>query len=343
MKAALLAAIRTIEIVDYPDPAPAPGKVVVRVRASSICGSDLSGYRGVNPRDAIPTILGHEIAGEIVAIGDGVPASRLGARVCVEPNVCCGRCPQCLAGLPNICPTYKVLGQDLEVPGGLAEFVAVNADQVHDLPDNVTAAEGALVQPLAISYHGVVDRAGVREGERVLVLGAGPIGLGALMLCRERGARVIVADVVDDRLQLAERLGANVALRSDARDFRDRVMEATGGRGADVTFEAVGGGQQETLAAAVDATGIRGRIVILGSFDKPPVPVPAYRFKNLEMTLLGSHGHPAAFAPTLALVAKGALPVRELITHTLPLSAADHAMQLLDSRRDGVMKVILEP
>ena len=226
--------------------------------------------------------------------------------------------------------------------GGLADLVAVAADQVLEIPDTLTAAEAAIVQPLAISYHGI-DRVGVCEGEHVLVLGSGPIGLGALLLARDLGAHVIVADIVDERLAVALRLGAEAALRFDAPDFRDRVLEATGGKGADVVIEAVGGAQQETIAQAIALAAIRGRICVMGSFAKPPVPFPAYDFKNRELTITGSHGHPAAMVPTLALVAAGRLAPRQLITHTMPLRDVERAFQVLDTRSEGVIKVVLEP
>lgn len=342
MKAAMLQSPGVIEVVDYPEPTAGEGKVLVRVAAASICGSDIGAYRGYNARFAFPTILGHEIAGTIVEVGPGVDRGRIGSRVIVEPNVCCGTCPRCKAGLPNICPDYKVLGQNLQVQGGLAELVAVNANQVFDLPEHVSFAEGALVQPMGIAYHGV-DQANVQAGEIALVLGAGPIGLGFQMIAQARGARTIVADVVDDRLAVAARLGAEVTVRADSPDFVDCVLAATDGRGADVVAEAVGGSQELTLLHAVRLAATRGRICLLGMFANKPIPFPAYDFKNREISLVGSHGHPRTVKLSLDLVAAGKLPVKELITHRMPLSEVARAFELLDARRDGIIKAVLEP
>lgn len=343
MKAAIVRKPYVIEVTDVPEPEAVPGHVVVRVEAASICGSDLTGFQGVNPRTRLPTIPGHEVAGTVVAGGDERSRQLVGRRVVVEPNVSCRSCEWCRAGLPNVCVSYRVLGENLDVPGGLAEFVAVAADQVYELPVQISSAAGAVIQPLSVSYHGVVERAAVAPGEVVLILGAGPIGLAALLIAGHCGARVLITDVVDDRLATAHKLGADLTLRADRVDVGSAVREATAGRGADVTIEAVGGGQDLTIVDAVAATATRGRIVVLGTFGKGPQSIPAYAFKNRELTLLGSHGHPDTFVPTLALVADGRIRPGDLITHTLPLGEADRAFALLDSRADGVVKVVLEP
>ena len=332
-----------VEVVDVPDPAPRPGRVVVRVDAASICGSDLSGFKGVNPRNRLPTIPGHEIAGTVEAAGDDGSLALVGRRVIVEPNVSCGSCEWCGRGLPNVCDAYRVLGQDMDVPGGLAEYVEVAAGQVHLLPGHVAAAEGALVQPLSIAYHGVVARAAVEAGEVALILGAGPIGLAALLFARHVGARALVTDVSADRLATASALGAEVVLRADQVDVGQAVRDVTGGRGADVTFEAVGGAQDQTIADAVAATATRGRIVVFGTFGKGPQSIPAYAFKGRELTMMGSSGHPNTFGPTLDLVASGRIRPADLITHTLPLAEVERAFGLLDSQADGVIKVVVEP
>lgn len=343
MKAAVLAEPGVVEIRDVADPQATTGQVVVRVEGSSICGSDLTGYWGVNARMRLPTIPGHEVAGTVVAVADGGRSELLGQRIAVEPNVSCRTCEWCVSGLPNICTHYRVLGESMDVPGGLAEFVAVAEDQVYPLPDAISMTEGAVIQPLSISYHGVVDRGAVAADETVLIIGAGPIGLAALLFARDIGARTIIADVVEDRLEIARRLGAHLAIRADSNDVAMATREATGGRGADVTIEAVGGAQQQSLIDAVGATATRGRVVVLGTFAKPPQLFQAYAFKNRELTMIGSHGHPGSFAPTLDLVAAGRIRPSDLITHTIPLAEAASAFTMLDERADGVIKVVLQP
>jgi L-gulonate 5-dehydrogenase len=342
MRAVLLSAPGAIEMVTRDVPEPGPDEVLVRVEATSICGSDLSAYRGVHPYIRPPAILGHECAGVVVCVGSGVADGIVGTLISVEPNICCGTCRFCRAGLPNICPNYRVLGESADLPGGMAEYVVVPADQVYALPPAMSAEEGALVQPLAISYEGVIERGQVREGQRVLVVGAGPIGLGGMLLSRVHGAEVMVVDLLDYRLDKARTLGADHVLRADAPDLDSTVLEWTEGYGVDVAVEAVGGAQHSTAAMAQQLTAPRGRIVILGSFEENTFPFPIAEVKKREQTLIGSHGHPQTFAPVIDLVADGSLRPRELITHTVGLEDVPDALRLIDERADGVMKVVIK-
>lgn len=342
MRVALLSAPGTVEIATWEKPRPRPGELVLEVEAASVCGSDLSAYRGVHPSIKAPTVLGHECAGTVVEAGADVSQDLLGNRVCVEPNICCGTCRFCVAGLPNICPNYRVLSDGYDLPGGLAEYLAVPAEQVHALPPSVSAEEGALVQPLAISYEGAVARGQVRTAERVLIIGAGAIGLGAMLLCRIRGAEVLVVDLVDYRLALAEELGAERVMRADSTDLDSVVGEWTDGYGVDLAIEAVGGGQSETISMAQRLTAPRGRIVVMGSFKEPTPPFPVADLKQREQTLLGSQGHPGTFAPVVELIADGSLRPRRLISHTMGLGDLPRAFQMIDERSDGVMKVVVK-
>jgi L-gulonate 5-dehydrogenase len=342
MRAVLLAEPGRIEVVTRDVPEPGPGEVLVRAEATSVCGSDLSAYRGVHPYIRPPAILGHEVSGTVAAVGAGVADGIVGTLISVEPNMCCGTCRFCRAGLPNICPNYRVLGESADLPGGMAEYVVVPADQVYALPPSMSAAEGALVQPLAISYEGVIQRGQIQEGERVLVVGAGPIGLGGMLLSRVHGAEVMVVDLLDYRLDKARELGADHVLRADDPTLESTVLEWTDGYGVDVAVEAVGGAQHVTAAMAQRLTRPRGRIVILGSFEEKSFPFPIADVKMREQTLIGSHGHPQTFAPVIDLIAEGALRPSQLITHTVGLEEVPDALRLIDERADGIMKVVIK-
>ncbi|HWM16624.1 MAG TPA: alcohol dehydrogenase catalytic domain-containing protein [Microbacterium sp.] len=342
MRAAMLSAPYSIDVVAHEEPEPRQGEVVLRVLATSICGTDISAYRGVHPRIKPPSVLGHEVAGEVAAVGPGADPALLGAVVCAEPNICCGTCRYCRAGLPNICPEYRVLGDGSDLPGGLAEFVAVPAAQVFRLPEGLSAIGGSIVQPLAVCYEGVIVRAAVGDGERVLIVGAGPIGLGSLMLARQRGAQVMVTDVVPDRLEMARQLGAEVTVPAGD-DVDAAVRDWTHGVGVDVAIEAAGGAQTESLALAHRVTAPRGRILVLGAFAEKTFPFAVGDLKTKEQTVIGSHGHPRTFAPVLDLIADGRLDASALVTHHLGLDQSATAFDLLDRRLDGVMKVVISP
>lgn len=342
MRAAFLAGVGDVHVVDHPTPVAGPGEVVLRVEAASICGSDLSAFRGVHSRIRAPTILGHEFAGTVAQLGQGVSGIALGTRVAAEPNLGCGVCRFCQHGAPNVCVDYLVVGEDVSRPGACAELVKVPASGLHPLPDHVSSAEGALVQPLAIAYH-AVDRGRVVADRTVLIFGAGPIGLGAMLVARERGARTVVVDPLEYRLELATRLGADVIV-DPARGALDRtVLDLTDGYGADVTIEAVGGAQTATFEDACRLTASQGTVVVVGSFKHDAAPLPIVSFKFRELDIVGSQGHPSTFGPTLRSIASGALPAAALITHRLPLERVADGFALLTDRAEGVMKIVIEP
>jgi len=218
----------------------------------------------------------------------------------------------------------------------------VPARQVYRLPAGISATLGCIVQPLAICYEGVVMRASVQAGERVFVVGAGPIGIGSLMLARLRGARVMVCDLVPERLELARELGAEMTVLAD-QDVDAAVEDWTFGEGADVAVEAAGGDQTASMSLAQRVTAPRGRIVVMGAFTEKTFPFAIGDLKNKEQTLLGSHGHPGTFAPVLELIEDGLLDAAALVTHRLGLDQSATAFELLDRRLDGVMKVVVNP
>ena len=343
MRGVLLHGNCTAELVEVDKPVAGPGQVLVRVGANGVCGSDLNSYRGQNPRARFPKLFGHEVAGVIESVGDEVDVALLGARVAVESNQSCGSCRYCDAGLPNICRGYRVLGEGPELPGGCAEYVAVPAGTVHVLPESISAVDGAVIQPLSICYEGVVERGKVVAGERVLVMGAGPIGLGAMLLALLEGAEVAIVDLVVSRLDKARELGATHALRADAADFEQTVKDWTDGWGVDLAIEAVGGKQHASLHTAQRLTANRGRMVVLGSFSDSETPVAIGDLKRREIELLGSSGHPNTYGPVIEHVASGRLRPSELVSHIVGLEEVEEIFRALDERRDGVLKVVVAP
>ena len=289
MRAALLSGPKTIEVVSIPKPDPGFGQVLIQVEANAICGSDLKAYRGHYARGSFPTVLGHEFVGTVVGRADDVTGLSVGTRVCVEPNIRCGSCEYCQAGLTNMCPQYHLLGESIDYQGACAEFVAVPAASAHILPEAISVFEGALVQPLAIAYEGVVERGCVAAGEKLLIVGAGPIGLGSLLFARLRGAEVIVSDPVDSRLDKALEMGAERVVRSDSEDLGIAVADFTHGRGVDLAIEAVGGSQSASLRDAQRCTARRGRIVVLGGFSARDA-LSGERFQEQGADLVGFAG-----------------------------------------------------
>ncbi|MEU6698395.1 alcohol dehydrogenase catalytic domain-containing protein [Pseudonocardia sp. NPDC046786] len=313
----------TPELVELPDPVPAPDGVVVRVEATGLCASDRFAWLGHDDGVTLPFVPGHELAGRVVATGRDVHQVRIGDRV-TTPFVCgCGTCAQCRAGRSHICPHQQQPGFTHD--GAFAELVALrHADHnLVPLPDGTDAAGAALLGcRVATAYRALTGRGGIAPGDTVLVIGAGGVGLAAVLVARTLGADVMVADPSPAARARAERLGAVATL--DPAAGPDRVRELIGDGGARVAVEAAG--RAEALTLGIRALRPQGVLVQVGLLSgDPTVPVPEMIAKELVLT--GSHGMAAADYPALMeLVSTGRLDPARLVTHRIPLAAAPAAL-----------------
>ena len=337
MKASELVGAREIAGTILPDPVPGSGQVVIRVEAVGICGSDLAAFQGHHPRMVPPLVLGHEFAGEIVEVGPGVPVDLVGRRVAVDPVVSCGVCQACIEGRPNICHSYRVLGCRPGLPGAFAEMVVVAADKTWELPDDCSYLTGALIQPLAVSHHAVVDRAGVEAGDEVLILGAGPVGLGALMLALAQGARATVVDIDPYRLKIAWRLGAHDTLTAD----EATSLAAEPPVRPRIVLECAGGTQSSTLALATTWCRPGGRMVIVGNFTEGTEGVDPVAVKVKELDVLGSQAYSDSYGPLLEMIRSRRIDPIRMVSHALPLDDPSAGLELLDDVHSDKAKVVM--
>jgi len=344
VRAARLYGPRDIRVESIPRPEPAAGEVLIGVRAVGICGSDVHYFEDGGIGDAKihgPHELGHEFAGEIVALGPGVEGPPVGTPVAVEPAIPCGECEFCLQGNPNLCP--RIIFVSTPPRGGsLAEFLAHPAGLVFPMTGGLTFADAAMLEPLGVAIH-AVNLAKLRPGDTAAVLGSGPIGLLTLQVARLSGARaVFITDLIPERLELARRLGAAGALKADAANPASWVKEQTGGRGVDVVFEAAWAAQ--TVAQAVEMAKPGGRVVIAGipaaSSDTISFPASSARRKGLTIKLVRRMKH--TYPRAMALVQQGLVDVRSLITHRFSLEETAAAFDLVSRRADGVVKALVE-
>lgn len=332
--------LRTDEV---PEPALGPQSVLVRVRAAGICGSDLHGFlddAGTSRREGL--IMSHEIAGEVAAVGEAVTGLQAGQRVTVDPQVRCGHCDACRNGWISICENKRVLGSSLRgfEQGGMAQYVAVDAAQVFPIPDSMSMEQAAMIEPLSNALH-VVNRAGIKLGDTVVVIGAGTLGLCMVQAVAAAGAgRLIVSDTSDFRLGVAERTGADVVVNPMRENLRERVSELTGGVGADVVIESVG--IDQTYQDAIHIVRKRGRVMFFGAVQDM-VTVPLMRILHKEIDIVGCTGANDETELGIRLVAAGKIDLTPIITHSFPLEEAQAAFDILSDRDADTIKVQVIP
>lgn len=332
---------RDLRVEDVPLPEPGAGEIMVRMAAGGICGSDLhyyqdGGFGVVRVRE--PMVLGHEISGRVEKLGAGVSGLTIGQLIAVNPSHPCGHCKYCREGLPIHCLEMRFFGSAMRFPhvqGGFRERLVCAATQAVAVAEGCTPGEAAFGEPLAVCLH-AVNRAGPMLGKKVLVTGAGPIGVLTAMAAKRAGARFIaITDLTDETLAVARKVGAdetiNVATNADAL----KTFEADKGL-FDVAFEA--SGNQRALASAIAVTRPRGVIVQIGVGGDFTIPLNAVTAKEID--LRGTFRFHEEFAQAIDFIGKREIDVRPLITDTIPIARAVEAFELAGDRKRA-MKVHL--
>jgi L-iditol 2-dehydrogenase len=331
---------RDVRLEEMPVPQIGPGELLIRIEASGICGSDvMEWYR----RDKVPLVLGHEIAGEVVEVGQGVEQYKKGDRVSASHHVPCNTCRYCLKGHHTVCDTLR---QTHFEPGGFAEYVrlpAINVDRgVYLLADEVSFEEATFIEPLACVFRSL-RMARFQPGRTVLIMGCGIAGLLHVQLAKALGAgRIVATDIVESRLEAARKCGADVVLHAKE-DVPSRVREVNDGWLADLVLICTG-------AKSAQIQGMesveRGGTVLFFAPTDPGVTVPLsindFFFRN-DITLTTSYaGSPGDHVEALELIRLGRLRVKEMITHRFGLAEIGEAFRLVAEARDS-LKVIIEP
>lgn len=336
MKAAVYQGNRQIGIAVSDRRPPRPGEVRIAVSHCGICGTDLHIFLGdLDRRVRPPQVIGHEVSGVIEETGEGVSGWQPGDRVTVLPVVSCGACATCLAGHAHVCPQLKVLGVD--AMGGMQRYWNAPAANLFRLPDSLPLAHGALIEPLAVACHDV-RLAALRPGEKVLIIGGGPIGALCALVARHAGAAVAVVEVNPFRVELLRKMHLAVVnpKETDAGKF---VQDWAGPEGADVAFEVSGTQAGADLMAA--ALRPKGRVVLVSVYAFRP-QVDLYRFFARELTLLGVRLYDASdFRQALELAAAGVIPTDTFLTATRPIDEVQQAFEDLASGGNS-MKVLID-
>lgn len=342
MKAAMLYGIEDlrVELVEVPELV--AGEVLVRIKAATTCGTDLKIFqRGYVDRVIrLPTIFGHEWAGEVVEVAEGVEWPKEGTRIRAGNSAPCLRCEMCQKGKYNLCEDMLWLW------GGYAEYIKVPARTIlvnaQEIPTHVTYEEAAITEPLACVLHGA-EEASIKLGDIVAIIGAGPIGLLHLLIAEKLGAdKVIISDMVEERLALAQKLGADETINAKRGDNVKKVKEFTGGRGASVVIEAIG--QPGTWEQALRMVCKGGLVLEFGGcLPGTEIKVSTELLHYDEVTVKGAfHATPAHFKKALNLIASGSLDVKPLITRRMSLERIRDAFESLTNSKSDI-KIAINP
>jgi len=341
MKVVKLHKAGDLRLEEMPRPEPGAGEVLVRIKSVGVCGSDVHYFKDGRIGDTLverPIVLGHEPAGVIEAVGEGVTQFEIGDRVALDPALSCGVCEWCSEGNPNLCPNVRFFGTP-PTDGAFREFLTHPAHAVFKLPESLDFADGAMLEPLGVAIH-AVDLGKMRTAYTAAILGVGSIGLCVLQLARLSGAAdLFVTDLIDSRLELARRLGADVALRADD-DPVQRIHALTRGRGVDVVFEAAGA--LETPQQGVDVLKPGGTLVLIGICpeDRIPLKATAARRKGITIRLARRMKH--VYSRAIRLAERNMVDLKCLVTHRYPLEQIAEAFDVVGGYKDGVVKALIE-
>ncbi len=355
MKAVVLAAYDKVEIVEVPVPQPGPGEVLCRIKAVAICGSDPKMIHGhyafANWPPYYPFIMGHEWAGQIVKLGADVEGFSVGDRVAGEAHVGCGKCDNCKRGHYTVCLNYGKDGHDGKLDmghrhygfywqGANAQYNVYKTSSLHRIPDNIDYNVAAMCDCAGVAMHGV-ELAGVTPGGTSVIIGPGPIGLCAMMECKAMGSGRVIVVGRGAKLEKARELGADVCIDFEKEDPVKRVMELTGQIGADEVMEC--SGAADSPLKACNMVRKTGAVALIATYKNALAQVPVNTINFNEIRLIGSKANPNVSDEVLHFLATGAIQGEKLVTHTFALEDYLKAVDIFEHKKDGSIKVVINP
>lgn len=340
MKAVKLYGPGDLRLVDIPKPSPGPGEVLVQVKATGICASDIHYYREGRIGDAVvtePIIMGHEFAGIVAELGPGVTGLKVGDPVAVEPAIPCGECELCRAGEINICLDIKFCGTP-PYDGSLREYIAWPAENCVPVPASWTMGEVAMLEPLAVGVYGV-EMAEPVQGKSVAILGSGAIGLSILQAAKASGCgKVIVTDLIPERLEIARKLGADIVLDANDPDIVKQVVGDS--MGMDIVFEAAG--ENDAVRQGTEIVRPGGMLVVGGIPQEDSMCVTASVIRRKGLTIKMIRRSRNTLHRSIELVKQGKVDLAPFVTHTFPVERVADAFELAMAHRDGVLRAVVE-
>lgn len=334
MRAIYLQAPGDIRVQEVPQPVRKTDEVLVRVRSMGICGSDIGAYLGTNPLVSYPRIVGHEVAGEVVEVPADETGLKAGDPVVLEPYVFCGKCYPCRNNRTNCCENLTVLG--VHIDGAMSEFFSHPRHLVHKVEAGIPWNLMAMVEPLTISMH-AVKRSRAKQGEHVVITGAGPIGLLAAQYLLTLGAVPVMVDPVDERLQFARTLGIAHTVNPAKQDAVAEIRTITDGRMAEVVIEA--SGNAAAIRGSIDYVSYAGRIALVG-WPKAEITLPTALFTKKELDIVGSRNSFQSFGESIGLIARNEVDVAAVITRTISFEEVPELVADIAAHPGNYLKVI---
>ena len=339
---AILVTPGTMQIQDAPMPEPKEDEVLLKVEYVGICGSDIHGFESgpfIPPKDPNQKIgLGHECGGTVVGVGSKVKKIKVGDRVNIEPGIPCGKCKFCLSGHYNICPDVDFLATQPNYRGALTNYITHPESLTYKLPDNMDTMEGALVEPAAVGMHAAME-ADVKPGKKIVILGAGCIGLMTLQACRVMGAtEIVVVDMIEKRLNMAKKLGAMETINGGKEDTVARAKEILGDLGADIVFETAGA--RATAAQTTKLVMRGGRIMIVGTVpgDTPVNFLSINREVKIQTVFRYANNYPM----TIEAISSGRFDVKSMVTDIYDYKDVQRAFEESLSRKSEIIKGVIK-
>ncbi len=336
MKAVQIVKPEHLEIVELEKPViDDKNNVLIKMTAAGICGSDVGIYHGTNAAATYPRIIGHEMVGRVEEIGANVQNLKPGDRVIVNQVTSCGECYPCKKGRGNVCDHLAVRG--VHIDGGYREYITVPESDCYILPDSLSDQDAVMIEPTTIAIQSCT-RAELEKDDMLLLYGAGALGSSILKIARQLCDHIIVADVVNEKLEEAKKAGAKYTINVLEEDFQAKVLEYTHGRGATVSIDAAC--VKNSLLLLLQATGNAGRVVTMG-FSTSATEVNQFLITSKELDVRGSRLQNKMFGKAIDMIKEGTLNLTGSISHTFPLTKSQEAFDFIDSKDPSIRKIVL--
>lgn len=336
MKAVQIVSPGDLRVIDVEKPATdEKNNVLVRMTAAGICGSDVGIYHGTNAAATYPRIIGHEMVGRVAEVGPGVTQVKVGDRVIVNQVTSCGHCYPCRIGRGNVCDNLAVRG--VHIDGGYREFLAVPESDCYLLPDSLSDKDAVMIEPTTIAIQSCT-RAELKKDDMLLIYGSGALGSTILKIARLMCDHIIVADIVDDKLEAAKANGAKYTINVMKEDLVEKVKEYTEGHGSTVSIDSAC--TKDSLIQLLKATGNAGRVMTMG-FSVAGTEVNQFLITSKELDVRGSRLQNKMFGKAIQLIHEGKLDLNGAVSHTFPLLKAQEAFDFVDSHDPSIRKIVL--